>query len=57
MAIVRVLFFLMLLLSSGTMVLYLFTRNERYTRQSIRLFSWTIVVLCLFFAVLVIQRI
>ncbi|WP_018714732.1 hypothetical protein [Brachymonas chironomi] len=57
MAIVRVLFFLMLLLSGGTMVLYLFTRNERYKRQSIRLFSWTIVVLCLFFAVLVIQRI
>ena len=57
MAIVRVLFFLMLLLSSGTMVLYLFTRNERYKRQSIRRFSWTIVVRCLFFAVLVIQRI
>ena len=57
MAIVRVLFFLMLLLSGGTMVLYLFTRNERYTRQSIRLFSWTIVVLCVFFAVLVFQRI
>ncbi|MEE1652529.1 hypothetical protein WGP40_07825 [Brachymonas sp. G13] len=57
MAIVRVLFFLMLLLSGGTMVLYLFTRNERYKRQSIRLFSWTIVVLCVFFAVLVFQRI
>ncbi|MFM2325079.1 hypothetical protein [Brachymonas denitrificans] len=57
MAIVRVLFILMLLVSAGTMGLYLFTGNERYKRQALRLFKWTIIVLCLFFAVLVIERI
>lgn len=56
MAIVRILFILMLLMSAGTMGLYLFTGNLRYKLQALRLFKWTIVVLCLFFAVLVIER-
>lgn len=56
MGIVRVLFILMLLISAGTMGLYLFTGNPRYRQQSLRLFKWTIIVLCLFFAVLVVQR-
>ncbi len=56
MAIVRVLFVLMLLASAGTMGLYLLTGNVRYRQQAARMFKWTIIVLCVFFAVLVLER-
>lgn len=56
MGIVRILFVMMLAISAGTMGLYLFTGNPRYRRQSVRLFRWTIGVLCLFFVVLAAQH-
>lgn len=57
MGIVRFLVVAMLVLGMVTMGLYLFTGNVRYKQQALRIFKYTIVVLCVFFTVLVFQRV
>lgn len=56
MGIVRFLVIAMLAISAITMGMYLVTGNLKYKAQAMRMFTWTIGVVCVFFAVLILQR-